>query len=351
MQHLLRLPPSLRCQILSHTSFLSRPLEPHQPTTRLLLKRTYARAKPPPKPSIRKPSSPATPDPPPPTSTHKPTSTGNPYADRLCHKYDTVLLYNSPSHTSLTIAALILAGCFFFSATSTAAATKIPSPSEANDSKKVREHADAMPWYIRIAYAGGAVMFAVFGTMMALAPSKIIRRIWLVREQVTSPALMAATRGGSRYLAKIETKSMLPFQQGRTIHTLLENVSIDRRINAPADLRWLSVPLSHSAAFTSYYTANPTAPPKSISGRLRSMNSTLLRAWPSLKSGTRKLLLRDGIAYVHIIGESGQWKLDLQGAEVLDSGRPIERLFREDAGMEKGVLPFLRRLAGEKEGM
>lgn len=338
MQHLLRLPPSLRRQVLTNASFLISPLEIPSRTSRINVKRSYAQVKPVPKPSRRKPA-PMGKQEPPPAPARRPAATGtnSPYADRLCHNSDIVLLYNSPRHTTYQFASYICGTLFFVGAVNSALNVKDKPSSNAadKDAKPLKT-----PWPVRISTGAGALVFAVIGTVFILGPTKIIRRIWLVKKQYQQPA-----GPGALYSLKVETKSGLPFRSGRTIESDIANFSIDRDVRAQQSLRWHSVPLTSSAAFTSHFRTNPTPPPLGILSRLRAINGSIMNAWPAVKRDVRRMFLREGFVYVYIVGEDGQWKLDLRGAEVLDGGRPLEKLMQTDAHMAKGLVPWLQRIA------
>lgn len=278
------------------------------------------------------------PSPPPARKSRPPT--GNIYADRLLNKSDTVLLYNSPQHTSFRLISYLSAAVFFLGGINTALETKPPKKPSSPDTPT----RPPMPWYIRYSFLVGAFGFAIMGTAFVLGPTKLIRRVWLVRQPATP------STPNSSYALKLDIKSSVPLLQGRQITTPLENVSVDRQIRAQ-DVSWNTVPLTSSAAFTAHYLPDPSspAPKRPLASRLRGVNASLLNAWPTLVRDVRRMFLRNGIAYVHIVGEGGQWKLDLQDAEVLESGQPIEKLMGTDVQMAKGVVPFLRRLSGAGE--
>lgn len=357
MQQLLRLPPPLRSQLLAH-SCLSRSLEGHSSQARLTLKRTYAQVKPPPKPRRRDTTS-FTQETSPPTPTYtkrSSPSTGNPYADRLCHDADQVLLYNSPSHTSYTLTSYFFGALFFLGAINTALVTRDPPQQSDPDTPK----RPPLPMYIRLAFGIGAISFAAMGTVFVLAPTKIIRRVWLLkRPPPPSPAFGQSPYAS--YAFQIETKLPLPFRRGRgrTIIAPTPNVSIDREIRAQ-EIYWRSVPLTSSSPFSAHYLPTshpdhlrPATSPSTFRARLGAANASLINAWPTFKANIKRMFLREGIAYVHVIGEHGQWKLDLQGAEVLDRGLPLEGLMGTDVRMARGVVPFLQGLfaGGRGRGM
>lgn len=339
MLHLLRLPPSLRRQVLTNASLLLRPLETQSPTIRLSIRRSYAQTNPPPKPTRRKANPLGRQEPPAPATRPAATRISNPYADRLCHNTDIVLLYNSPRHSSYRIWSYICGAISFLGGVSTALLVK----DESSDSTNKDANAKRVPWFVRLSVSSVALMFAVMGTIFVLGPSKIIRRIWLVKNQRLQPSGGSTTRHLD-YFLRLETKSMLPFRAGRTIESDISNFSIDRDVHAQQNLYWNNVPLSSSDLFTSWHQNHPTPPSLGMAGRLMGINAAILNAWPATKREVRRMFLRDGFAYVYVVGEDGQWKLDLQGAEVLDRGRPLEKLMQTDERMPKGPMVWLQRV-------
>lgn len=353
MPQLLRLPATLRRQVLSNASFLLRPVESqqHQCQTRLLLQRSYAQGKAPPKPTVRRPAPASSSPPKPRAAPSKANYTGNPYAERLLGSADQVLLYNSANHTGYVIICYLTGAIFLVGATAMVSLTERPSTT--GDSPNNASPKPPTPFWTRILNAIPAIMFATMGTVALLAPTKMIRRIWLLKPPPTSP---------NEYQLQIETKSSLPFlfrRHGRTLTAQLPNVSIDRSIrSSPADLTWHNVPLTSSAAFSAHYlpSTHPShvrgAPPATpLSARLRGFNAGMLDAWPSLVRNVKRMFVREGMAYVHVIGEDGQWKVDLHEAEVLDGGKPVGTLMATDVAMAKGVVPWVQRLMGKVDAV
>lgn len=337
MQHLLRLPPSLRRQIFANASFPLRPLEGQSSTIRFSFQRSYAEINSPPKPTRRKANHVGRREPPAPARRPARVRNNNPYADRLCHDTDIALLYNSPPHASYKFASYLCGAISFLGGVSTALLIK----DESADSKNARS--TRIPWFVRISVSVVAIMFATMGTVFVLGPSKIIRRIWLIKNQRLQPS-GGSTIGHIDYSLRLETKSMLPFRAGRTVESEISNFSIDRDVRAQQNLYWHSIPLSSSEDFTAHFQTHPTPPPLTLGPRLLSINASIMNAWPATKREVRRMFLRDGFAYVYIVGEDGQWKLDLRDAEVLDGGKPLEKLMQTDERMAKGFVAWFQRI-------
>lgn len=347
MPQLLRLPPNVRSQVLSDASSLLRPAytQKCQDQARLLLRRSYVQSKAPPKPAVRKPATSGSAPPKPRAAPFKAqyTDSMNSYAQRLCGDADQVLIYNSPNHRGYVFSCYFTGAVLLLGATVTLNIGQ-RSPPSSSDSTAPRK---STPYLVRVLNAIPSIMFAMMGTVAILAPSKMIRRIWLLRPSTTSP---------NQYMLHFETKAMLPFRKnGRTLSSALSNVSIDRNIHSSAaDLTWHNVPVASSKAFTAHYLpsthpshARGERQPATLSSRLGSLNASLLQAWPSVVRNIKRMFVREGIAYVHVIGEDGQWKLDLHDAEVLDGGRPMAELMATDVRMARGVVPWVQRLMGK----
>ena len=69
-----------------------------------------------------------------------------------------------------------------------------------------------------------------------------------------------------------------------------------------------------------------------------------MRVWPTAKLDTRRMFVRDGMAYVRI-PHRGDWKLDLQGCEVVDEGRILGKVMQVEA-FERSLAAKVKALLG-----
>jgi hypothetical protein len=183
-----------------------------------------------------------------------------------------------------------------------------------------------------------AILFAVFATAFFLAPTKLIKRVSLVK----TPVSAASNTGkvGHRALAlEFEMKHPLPILQrlplvgktgGGVVKAEVGTVFIDRDVRAGENLSFYSVPANLAQAWTAhYFTASPPQP-RSILSLLRGFNSSLVNAWPTLRQDVRRMFMREGFAYVRI-PDHGNWKMDLHGCEILEEGQALEKVVKVDA--------------------
>ena len=188
------------------------------------------------------------------------------------------------------------------------------------------------PWYLK-AFSGNVCIFmAVIATSVMLAPSKMIKSVSLRSGGVTGTRLA------------FETERPLPFMKARVINQNSNEVFMDRTVQATSEagIRFFTFPLSHAEEFAA--SASAPKPSQSVVQRLGTFNKSLLNIWPTVRRDARRMLLRDGMAYLRITGE-GNWKLDLQGSCLLDDGRPLERLTVADPNLRAagGVMAMIKR--------
>ena len=255
------------------------------------------------------------------------------YASQLlsASKDGNVLLYHAPSHTSFTISSFILGSLILFGAYNWADFVYREKP-YTETAESGRSQAPT-PWYLK-AFSGSVCIFmAVIATSITLAPSKMIKSVSL-RTAVT----------GTELRFEIKRPLPLPFLKARVIKQRPSEVFMDRSVESTSDagIRFNTVYLSHADEFTNAALAR--RPRQSMIQRLGSFNKSLLNIWPTVRRDARRMLLRDGMAYLRITGE-GNWKLDLQGSYLLDDGRPLERLTVADPNLRAagGVMAMIKR--------
>lgn len=331
-QLLLRLPPALRCH--AAPPFLCQPNGPN---------RVFSRAIPrlqsqPPKPTVRRPQQAEstskapfqTPRPPPRPRTGpvSPVTTPDNFLRRFYESRDSrLLLYKAPKHTSFYFNSYILGAILL-----TGAVLQVwnfrapPAAFEANAAETRRPSR-----WVHITNWAGAGLLSGFATAFFLAPWKLIKTVTLVKQ--------AGASGGRGAEMLFELKHPFPPLQrlplvrntgGGSISADVHKVLIDRNVAASERLSYHSVPASAAQAWTAAYFTPAPREPRSLLARLRSANASLVNAWPALKTDVGRMFLREGMAYVRI-PEHGNWKMDLNGCEVLEHGKVLERLCIVDA--------------------
>ena len=63
-----------------------------------------------------------------------------------------------------------------------------------------------------------------------------------------------------------------------------------------------------------------------------------------MKQDVRRMFLRDGMAYIRIVGQDGQWKLDLEMCQLLDDGKLLNQVMVPESRERGGWVQWLRTL-------
>ena len=199
-------------------------------------------------------------------------------------------------------------------------------------------------WYASVLGTGTALVFVVIGTTIALAPFKMVKTLSLVRKPSST-----LVRGLERPFLRFQMKSPLPIpfikplRNGRTIDAPLHDVFVDRQVAAQRLDGW-TAPLSRAADFTASDSSaiRPSRP--SVLSRLKAFNRSVIDIWPVMKQDVRRMFLRDGMAYIRIVGQDGQWKLDLEMCQLLDDGKPLDQVMVPESRERGGWVQWLRTL-------
>jgi hypothetical protein len=197
-------------------------------------------------------------------------------------------------------------------------------------------------------------MFAVFATAFFLAPTKLIRSVTL-----TKPVVTQAHSGGKRGLGVVfEMKhplpvwKFLPFMkktEGGEVRAEVGSVFIDRKVRASENLSFYSVPANLAEAWTAHYFTASHPQRKSILSLLQGFNSSLINAWPTLRRDVGRMFMREGFAYVRI-PDHGNWKMDLNGCEILEEGQVLEKVVKVDAAqVDRSWWTAFRKRVGATE--
>lgn len=338
LQLLLRLPPALRCHTLTPLPF--RTLEsnlintlPRRPFTHKSYRLNPLR-KPNPQKNIprRKPPPPVRQPPKPVSQTAEPVSQRKTIESILSDYLktnDRILLYKAPKHKTFFLNSYLLGALLTVGAVNTAR--------NAKDEPNLKT-----PWLIKSLNLTVALFFAVFAATFFVAPQKMIRTVSLVK--VTDVVGMPEARLRFEIKHPLPIFQRLPFIKkqfyGDSIEAPLSRIFLDRNV-AAQDLSYTSVPMDQASAFTSSYFSPQPAPKRSILSRLGAFNRALVNMWPTLWQDVRRMFLRDGMAYVRITGH-GNWKIDLQGAEMLDDGRPLEKVMVVDTQFDRSYWRWLK---------
>lgn len=363
--HLLRLPPSLRRQVLTNISPPYRPLNRKQHCISHNVARSYARASKAPKPArdtktpsipshIRKPSLKARPPPtsnlaPPPTernSIERPPPGkhhASLYASNLLRNNPSLLLYNSPNHTSYALTCYIAGLIFAYSAVHWAFfAVPKPPPVNPDDpsappATTISANVRPFPWYSRAGFALVAVMFAAFSCTFVIGPMNLVRRIYLLAPTPTQP----------KHMLRIETKPFFPLgktsRRDGVITTPLYDAALDRNVRThDPEMPFHSIPLEDAAAFTAK-NQDPSAIAADTPSLWHRFNTSLVNIFPTTVQNIRRMFMRDGMANVSIASQNSLLKIDLYGSEMLQEGIPIVELLDTELSMDRSLMGKLAR--------
>ncbi|KAI5371109.1 hypothetical protein Slin14017_G019880 [Septoria linicola] len=255
-------------------------------------------------------------------------------------KQDRVLLYVAPSHRAFIISSYAV-GCFLLIGAYTYAQMFIKEPPEDSPLPKV-------PWFIKAVGGLSTVFVVVFGTVILIAPLKVIKSITAVRTQ-QNLAMNPRSSLSVPWKLQIEVESVLPFvKSGATIEANPGAVALDRNLpTASQDIQFTSWNIRGAETFTQRY-ANGSLNLKEGSALSR-FNQSLINTWPGIKREVKRMFLRDQMAYVRIDG-NGNFKLDMQECHMLDGGRVFDKMVGVDADAKAGSAwrGFLVRVLGDR---
>ncbi|TKA79137.1 hypothetical protein B0A55_02415 [Friedmanniomyces simplex] len=331
---LLRLPTCLRAQAFRQTL----------PSSRLdhSIKRTFTTTLRTPKQNNRpakKPSSLAPRGSPPPSSQQnatppprKPTPTPSrspapTYADGLLNHADPILLYKAAPHRSFYITSYLFGGLLLLGAYDWAIVVSLP-PAGMNDQGSWGRY------IMNGVTIGTTLVVSIFGTVLILAPVRMVGRVSLLRG--TASGMVGEQGVRVPPVLRIEMESPLPFMKTKTFDLVPSEAFLDRTVSA-VDIELTSIPLKDAKTFTatSHLRAGMPKlqhPPRDI----------LSRSISTLTRDIRRMCYREGFAYMRS-DRYGNWKVDLQHCELLDQGRPLDRLTVEDVRRGSGPVAWIKR--------
>ncbi len=187
--------------------------------------------------------------------------------------------------------------------------------------------------WVLIANGVTGLLLATFAALAFMAPLQLVKTVLLVK----NTAIMDKAGNVKKHAAvalRFELKHPLPFIQhlpfvaktgGGFLDAELNTVYMDRRVKSLQNMSFFNVPADAAQPWTAAYFSPSPQPPRSILDRLKGANESLMHSWPALKQNVRRMILREGMADVRI-PDHGRWKVDLQGCEMLDSGKVLERV-------------------------
>ena len=341
LQLMLKLPPALRCY--TATPLLRQLNGSHliNASTKRSLSTTFPRHQPkPPKPTLRRPPKPqqVPQEPgrqPPKPHTQPRSQQATPealLASFRQSKEPYLLLYKAPSHTSFYINSYILGSLLLTGAVMYGLNARDPPTELARNKPRL---------WVLIANGVTGLLLATFAALAFMAPLQLVKSISLIKNAAISDkagnvrkAVDVALRFELKHpLPVLQRLPFVPKRGGGVIDAELHTVYMDRRVRSLQNMHFYPVPAELAQAWTAVYFHPPPKAPRSVIGLLKGFNESMVHSWPALKRNVRRMMLREGMADVRIPGH-GRWKVDLQGCEILESGKVLERVVSGVMGPE-----------------
>lgn len=222
------------------------------------------------------------------------------YASGLLGDADELLLYKAPRNVALFTSCMITGGAIQFWV-ATVASSLITL---------------TVPWYAKTIMLAGCFISSGMASAIMLTPHHLVKSISLVRT-AEKEAVM-----------RINGTSFFPFIKPRVMDLVPGKMMVDSNVTMSLETtkQWWGVPLQNGKAWTQGGLRRPGEPEGNAIAKL---NKSLLNISPAAFSQVRKMFNRDGMAYVRI--GSSNWKMDLEGCEILENGSVLMRMVKEGA--------------------
>ena len=237
------------------------------------------------------------------------------YAMRLLGNQDQVLLYKAPRHNGFMLASYLAGFCIVTYAGSNGAMF-LQTPTTGNIN------------YVKYLLTLAAAAAGMMGCALATAPLRLLRSVRIVRVGSDTAAL------------QFTGKRPFPLIPDKTWSMKLGNVWSDQ--NIPKSLRTgHSVRFENADLWTNGQLTNPASEHFKSLGLFQKFVHISAGVMPSLKRNVRRMFNREGMVYLRI--GSQNWKLDLQGCEILESGEPLNNLIEYDPAVKGTIYSMIRR--------
>lgn len=269
--------------------------------------------------------------PPKPMLKHVPAYSYSDWMSTRFPKADQVLLYVAPRHgpyffMGWTCGLGLLTGAFFM-------ALQYFTDSGAR----------GVPWYIQTVGAIPTFFFTVIGTTCLMGTRRMVKSITAVRS-ATKTITTPVTQVPPSWILKIEVKRGYPVGTTTVLHADPSKVYVNKNVRSFAeDISFYDIAMKDSTTFTEKYFSG--AMDQDAGSTLSRFNRGLVDAWPILKREVTRLFFRDQMVYIGVQGV-GNFKLDLQGCWILDSGKVLEKLVQEDIDTGPNIGNWVRRWFG-----
>ena len=225
------------------------------------------------------------------------------YASGLLGNADELLLYKAPRNASL-----------FASCMTTGVAIQFWAATVANDLVQ-----STMPWYATSIMLAGCLISSGMASAIMLTPHHLVKSISLVR---------AGDGNNKEAVMRVKGTTLLPFIKPTVMDMSPGQMMVDSNVTMSLETtkQWFGVPLKNGKVWTEGALRRPGEPEGNA---IAKFNKSLLNIAPAAFSHVRKMFNRDGMAYARIGGSN--WKMDLEGCEILANGEVLMKLVKEGA--------------------
>lgn len=175
--------------------------------------------------------------------------------------------------------------------------------------------------YLKVPTMVVCTLVASAGALLWLGPSKLVRTITVVPRTRVSEQGTETTEP----VLQIQARAMIPFYKQKPFEVHLSEVALDRKVVATS-IGAVDIPVSDVVAWSNREAAYK---PLTFKEKVARFNRSLVNVVPAFLRDLRRVARREGMAYMNVAGR-GTWKLDLQGARVLDNGNALARLVAEE---------------------
>jgi hypothetical protein len=160
----------------------------------------------------------------------------------------------------------------------------------------------------------GCLASSAIATSIVITPYRLVKSISIVR---------AAEK---QAMIRVKGTRFFPFTKQAVFDVAPGELMIDSNVTmATRKARtWYSVPMKNARAWTEGTLKRPGADEGNALTRL---NRRMLNIGPAMSSQVKKMFSRYGMAYVRVKGNN--WKMDLEGCEMLENGEVLMKLVRE----------------------
>lgn len=239
------------------------------------------------------------------------------YALRLLGPADSMLLYKAPRNVALFTSCCIAGSGLFYWVATVANGTLLEYTA---------------PWYAKAVVLAGCMASSAIATAIVMTPHHLVKSISIVK-QAEKQAML-----------RVKATRYFPFVKQAVFEVAPGQLMIDKNVamSLGKGRPWWHVPMENATVWTNGTLKRPGA---DEGNALQRANRRMLNAGPAMFSQVKKMFDRTGMLYVRVNGSN--WKMDLEGCELLENGEPLMKLGREVRVRNDAVSVLLQGVAGK----